>query len=292
MTNSSIPQALHDALWRIYRRVERPAAWTNEGNLPWNDPAFSKRMLTEHLDETHSAASRTMAERTQQIDWLWNKLTLGVNAHLLDITCGPGLYATALAQKGCTVTGIDFGPAAIEHAQKLARHQGVSMRCHFLEEDIRKMLLPSAKYDAAIFLYGQLAVLPREQAKIVLQKIARSLKTGSKLCIELLNPQHVDKSDSSWWFTDDTGLWGDKPFLHLGERFWDEGERCSTERYTILQLETGLQKVIHLSDQMYSTDEIIVLLKEVGFSKIDLYAQWDTLALYDAEEWNVFVATK
>ena len=292
MKNSSIPQALQDALWRIYHRPDRPAAWTNDGNLPWNDPAFSTRMLAEHLDETHSAASRTKVERAAQVEWLWDKLDLEGGRDLLDVTCGPGLYATAFAQKGCTVTGIDFGPAAIEYARKLAQSQGVTKRCHFIEEDIREMDLPDETYNAAMLLYGQLAVLPREHAKAVLKKIVRSLKVGGKFCLELLDPQSVDKDDSSWWFTDDTGLWGDAPFLHLGERFWDEDERCSTERYTILHLASGHQQMIHLSDQTYRADEMSDLLKEAGFSNVDLYPQWDKLALYDAQEWNIFVATK
>ena len=41
------------ALWRIYRRPEA-ALWQDGGNLPWNDPAFSARMLREHLDESLS----------------------------------------------------------------------------------------------------------------------------------------------------------------------------------------------------------------------------------------------
>jgi hypothetical protein len=63
---------LSEALWRIYRRGVRPSPWQRHGgNLPWDDPAFSARMLREHLDETHGAASRQTAERELQIDWLW-----------------------------------------------------------------------------------------------------------------------------------------------------------------------------------------------------------------------------
>ena len=50
--------SLAAALWRLYRRPDRPQAWVGGGNLPWNDPAFSARMLREHLDESHGAASR------------------------------------------------------------------------------------------------------------------------------------------------------------------------------------------------------------------------------------------
>lgn len=61
--NSSLTQRrLEQALWSIYNRPERPLAWTDGGNLPWDEANFAKRMLAEHLDESHSAASRRMPE--------------------------------------------------------------------------------------------------------------------------------------------------------------------------------------------------------------------------------------
>jgi cyclopropane fatty-acyl-phospholipid synthase-like methyltransferase len=54
-------------------------------------------MLREHLDESHGAASRVAKERELQIEWLWAKLGLQPGMRLLDITCGPGLYAVAFA---------------------------------------------------------------------------------------------------------------------------------------------------------------------------------------------------
>lgn len=72
---------------KIYRRPERPIPWTlNQRDLPWNDPDFSRRMLLEHLDESHGAASRQPAERTHQVDWLWKKLGLRPGGRLCDQT--------------------------------------------------------------------------------------------------------------------------------------------------------------------------------------------------------------
>ncbi|MGD2049604.1 MAG: methyltransferase domain-containing protein [Chloroflexota bacterium] len=50
------------------------------------------------------------------MDWLWSKLALKLGAQVLDVTCGPGLYAVELASRGCLVTGIDFSPASIVYA--------------------------------------------------------------------------------------------------------------------------------------------------------------------------------
>ncbi len=292
MENPNTSQDVLKALWKIYRRAERPLPWTDGGNLPWRDPAFSERMLREHLDQTHGAASRTQPELAAQLKWLWQKLALQPGHTVYDITCGPGLYAVPLAQRGCHVTGVDFSPASIRYARELARQNEVASRCAFVEQDIREADFAGANFDAALFLYGQLAVFPRDEASLLLKRVAEALGKNGRLLIELLNPDHVDKTDSSWWYTDDTGLWGAAPFLHLGERFWDETEKASTERYHILHLETGKLDQISLSDQTYAISDMRAMLKQAGFTHVAVYHAWDGLPLYDAEEWLVYVATK
>jgi SAM-dependent methyltransferase len=283
-------EALPEALWRIYRRPDRPAAWIQGGNLPWNEPDFSRRMLREHLDESHGAASRQSAERDQQIDWLWHHLGLEVGARVLDITCGPGLYAVELATRGCQVTGVDFSPAAIVYAQELAKKKGVQDACTFLEQDVRKMDFTGDDFDAAIFLYGQLAVFPAEEARLLLKRTARALRPGGRLVVELLDQDSVDKSPGTWWYTDDTGLWGDAPFLHLGERFWIDEEKMSIERFSILHLETGELDEIILCDQSYAIEKMVEMMGETGFAGVKIFPAWDGVPLYDANEWIVYLA--
>ncbi|MCA9867049.1 MAG: methyltransferase domain-containing protein [Anaerolineae bacterium] len=285
------PDNLNRALWRIYNRPD-PALWQGGGNLPWNDPDFSARMLREHLDESHGAATRQAAERAAQLDWLWTRLALGPGHRLLDMTCGPGLYAVALAERGLRVTGVDFSPASVAYARRLAGERGVAERCEFIEGDVRDYQPEPEAYDATLFLYGQLAVFPRDEAATLLRKVASSLRPGGRLAVELLDPARVDKKDSSWWFTDDAGLWGERPFLHLGERRWDAAERASVERYTILHLETGLVDEIVLCDQAYEVEEMTAMMRAAGFSNVTSYPTWDGLPLYDAAEWVSYVAEK
>ncbi|MFO7679847.1 MAG: class I SAM-dependent methyltransferase [Chloroflexota bacterium] len=283
---------LTHALWQIYRRAERPLPWHGGGNLPWNDPEFSERMLREHLDQSHGAASRTAPERAAQLDWLWSKLALQPGQSVYDMTCGPGLYAVALAQRGCRVTGVDFSPASIRYARELAASHEVTERCRFIEQDIREASFAGANFDAALFLYGQLAVFPRETAQVLLNNAAAALAENGRLVIELLNQDRVDKKNSTWWYTDNTGLWGDAPYLHLGERFWNEEAKLSTERFHILHLETGQLDEVILSDQTYASEDMSAMLKSAGFSTLSVYKAWDGLPVYDAEEWVIYVAEK
>lgn len=285
-------RSLSEALWKIYHRTEEPLPWATGTDFPWHDPVFGGRTLHEHLDDSHGAASRNADERALQIDWLWEKLGLWPGMHLFDVTCGPGLYAVEFARRGCTVTGIDINPAAIAYATDLAMHEGVAANCTFIEQDVRQLNEYDAQFDAAFLLYEQLAVVSKEQALPLLEKIVKALQPGGRLCVELLNQENVDKKNSTWWFTDDTGLWGDAPFLHLGERIWNEETQASIEHYHIVDLESGQLNEYAIYDQTYPAEEMVQMMKQAGFASVDVYPGWDGLELYDAKEWVVYVASK
>lgn len=290
MDNQSLTKH-QQALWRIYRRSQPAVPWRDGVNLPWDDPLFSERMLREHLDQSHGAASRQQPELLRQVDWLWKHLGLRPGCQVLDITCGPGLYAVELARRGAQVTGIDFSPASIRYARALAAEQGVDDRCRFIQADVRTALPDQAglDFDAALFLYGQLAVFTRAEAAQLLQGAAAALRAGGRLAIELLDFERIDKSSSTWWFTDNTGLWGDTPFLNLGERTWDEEQRASIDRFYVIELQSGELQEIGLSDSGYEAEEMVALLRSSGFDQAQAYPAWDGLEMYDAEEWTVYI---
>jgi SAM-dependent methyltransferase len=294
VTDTRYANPFRRALWQIYHRPYPAKPWQDGDNLPWDDPAFSERMLREHLDQSHGAASRQRPEILRQIDWLWQQLGLQPGSRVIDITCGPGLYATELARRGAQVTGIDFSPASIRHARELAEASGVAGHCQFLQADVRQAMAGQVGqgYDAALFLYGQLAVFRRQEAAQLLRQAAGALRPGGRLALELLDYERIDKESSSWWFTDDSGLWGDEPFLCLGERRWDPELRASIDRFFIVDVATGQLQQIGLSDCGYATDEMLALLQAAGFGRAWAYPAWGGLPLYDAEEWVAYVAER
>jgi len=290
-----IGQRLRAALWQIYDRPQPAIPWRDAGNLPWSDPDFSERMLKEHLDQSHGAASRQQVEIDRQVDVMWRWLDLRPGARVLDVTCGPGLYAVRLAQRGCIVHGIDFSPASIRYARELAAREGVADRCQFTQADVREALPgeASAGYDAALFIYGQLAVFTREEAGALLGGCAQALRPGGRLLIELLNFERLDRRPhNSWWYTDRGGLWGNFPYLHLGERDWDDEQHTATERFFIINLETGEMHTYGLVDQGYSSVEVAEMCRAAGFAQVTVYPAWGGVELYDAAEWVAYVAER
>ncbi len=147
-------------------------------------------------------------------------------------------------------------------------------------------------FDAAIYLYGQFTVLRPEESLDVLRRIRASLRPGAKLLLEILDDERIDKKNSAWWYTDRGGLWGDFPFLHLGERTWDAELRAIIERFYVFNLESGEMKAYGLSDQAYTVEMMGEMLAEAGFGRLTVHPAWDGLALKDAPEWCVYVAER
>ncbi len=286
VTENEKGRNLAAALQAIYCRPQPPVPWRDGGNLPWDDPAFSERMLAQHLDQSHGAASRPLKEIRAQVEVMMAWLDLRPGRHLLDVTCGPGLYAAEVARHGIAVTGIDFGPASIRYARTFC----AGLPCEFVQGDVREMDFAGRNFDAAIYLYGQFTVLKPEESLDVLRRIRAALKPGGRLLLEVLDDDRFDKRDSTWWYTDQGGLWGDFPYLHLGERVWDAVQRAAIERFYIINLETGELHTYSLCDQAYTVEMLTALLRRAGFGEVTVHPAWDGLALKDAAEWVVYVA--
>lgn len=77
----------------------------------------------------------------------------GVSAEhrVLDLACGPGANAIALAKRlGCSVHGVDACPAFLEAAEAAAQRAGLS-RCTFARGDVRRFR-PARRFDVALMI--------------------------------------------------------------------------------------------------------------------------------------------
>lgn len=72
----------------------------------WEDEHISKGMLKAHLDPATDAASWKPDTIARSADWIGRLVQAG--AALLDLGCGPGLYARLFARQGLQVTGRIF----------------------------------------------------------------------------------------------------------------------------------------------------------------------------------------
>ncbi|MEA2024280.1 MAG: class I SAM-dependent methyltransferase [Actinomycetota bacterium] len=256
---------LHD----IITRRTPPVPWEEGENIPWHDPAFSERMLAEHLNQDHDLASRRFALVDDHVDWIHRALLHERPAQILDLACGPGLYLTRLGQIGHRGVGIDFSPASVAHARQEAATENLPL--HYVEGDIRSVEF-GAGFDVVMLLYGQLNVFRRSEAAAIVKRARAALAPGGIFVAEPQTFDHVRNSgltDSSW-SGQSSGLFSDQPHLLLTESFWDAERRTGTQRFYVVATAGGTATQHSLSNEAYRDEELVSLFSDAGFRDVEL----------------------
>lgn len=251
----------------LVSRQSPPAPWAEGDNIPWHDPAFSARMLAEHLSQEHDAASRRAATIDRQVAWLRRAALPDRPIAILDLGCGPGLYTGRLARLGHTCLGIDYSPAAIAHARAEAAAAGLA--CRYLHADLREAEF-GAGHGAALLLFGELNVFSRADAARILAKARAALAPGGLLILEPHTFAAVERAGHAppRWSTAARGLFGDTPHLVLREHFWDVAGQVATIRYYVVEAADGTVTRYAQSLQAYTDDGYRDLLRAQGFREI------------------------
>jgi len=254
----------------IVNRVVPPAPWDEGDNIPWDDPGFSRRMLAVHLSQDSDSASRRTAIIGRHVNWINAVLLNGEPSKILDLACGPGLYASRLAELGHECVGVDYSPAAIEYAREQASAAGLSI--DYRLGDIRAADY-DAGYDLVMFIFGELNVFPKCDAAKIIKDSHAALQGEGLLLLEVQTCDSVKARGNvpCSWSASGGGLFSERPYIELKENFWDEVKKVTTTRYYIIDAETGAVSRMAQSARAYTTDEYAALLNESGFSSVEFY---------------------
>ncbi|MDY7010653.1 MAG: class I SAM-dependent methyltransferase [Planctomycetota bacterium] len=255
----------------IIERSPEPTPWTEGDNIPWHDPAFSERMMAEHLSQSHDMASRRGATIDKHVRWIHSELLVGQPSRILDLGCGPGLYTSRLSKLGHDCVGIDYSPASIRHAKDQAKQENLS--CEYMLQDIREADFGSG-FDVAMMIFGEFNVFRPSDAKAILEKARAALNDNGLLLLEahaLAAIEKIGRQDRSWYSTE-SGLFSDKPHLCLQENFWDADNKTATTRYFIIDSATGDVTRHAATYQGYSDEQYRSLLAETGFDDVRFFS--------------------
>jgi ubiquinone/menaquinone biosynthesis C-methylase UbiE len=118
---------------------------------------------------------------------------------IVDVGCGPGIYAKPCCELGFRYTGLDISRQMIEEAQK--RFGGLK-GVEFKLCDSQHLPVPSNCAEAVLCL-GMLEYVPEEDEALYLRDIIRITKPGGLIIFSFLNRK------SPYWF------WGDYLFPPL-----------------------------------------------------------------------------
>lgn len=120
---------------------------------------------------------------------------------ILDIGCGAGRTAIALANKGYEVTGIDFIPQMIEAAKHQAKLHNV--RANFMVMDAVNMQFPPESFQNVFFSFNGFEQIPGKlNREKVLKDIFQILRPGGCFILTARSGIAIGRRSIGWiWIT-------------------------------------------------------------------------------------------
>jgi SAM-dependent methyltransferase len=254
----------------IVNRTPAPIPWEEGDNIPWDDHDFSKRMLAEHLSQSHDMASRRFEKIDAHVTWIHNEVLGAQPTRILDLGCGPGLYTSRLARLGHECVGIDFSPASIAYAKEQAANH--HLNCTYVHDDLRAADYGS-EFGLVMMLFGEFNVFSALDARAIVRKASQALACDGTFLIEPHTfgaVQGIGQSGRSW-YSSKSGLFSDKPHFCLTENTWDDASHTATRRYFIIDAATRQVTPYAQTFQAYTTTDFETMLAGRGLEEVELF---------------------
>lgn len=257
---------MKEILAQLAELQKKPEPFTPGEALFWDDPHISKHMLAAHLDPDTEAASRRPQVIDRSVEWLIATLPLRAGDSILDLGCGPGLYASRHAREN--------------NLQITYRYENY---LDLKDEDL---------YDAALLIYGDFCPLnPGQRAKL-LQNVYRALKPGGKFVFDVSTRELRQKHrNQNGWRVLESGFWKPDPHLLLEEGYDYPEQSIWLDQFITIEAD-GKISVYRNWFQDYTPDTITAELEQGGFRVDSLWGDLTGTAYTPESEWIGVVAQR
>jgi SAM-dependent methyltransferase len=171
-------------------RPEPGPAWFNDV-ARFLGPAYLRNAFTKGTE--------------QEVDFLVDALGLTAGQRVIDVGCGPGRHALALARRGFEIHGVDQSPEFVALARDAATGEGLDASFEVL--DVRDLAY-AKDYDAAICLcQGGFGLLGGRDEVDVFSRIVRSVRPDGGLAVTAFHApfaiRHLEEGET---FSPSTGV--------------------------------------------------------------------------------------
>jgi len=277
-----------DALKMVKKYRGKPSLYEPGEEKFWDDEYISTGMLNAHLSQEFDAASRQFAVIDREIENLIARGFFRTGDRVLDLGCGPGLYASRLCKRGMDVTGVDISRRSIEYALKQAGEHG---------QDITYVngsffdIGYSNEFDVAMQIYGEIGTFSDEKRDLLLSKIYEVLVPGGLLVFDVSTRQaRVKEGAGNHWHIFEGGFWRPGKHIVLEEGFDYPEENVWLDQYIIIDEECV--KVYRNWFHDYSLETILPVLEKAGFTVIQIWNDFTGTPFEDGGDWIALVARK
>ncbi|MCA8907395.1 MAG: class I SAM-dependent methyltransferase [Rhodospirillaceae bacterium] len=226
----------YDTLAKFHRRPE-PFAIYSADRL-WTDPHIARQMLALHLDPETDVASRRPSSIDAIVGWMDRRFGLA-GKRVLDLGCGPGLYASRMAGRGAAVTGIDFSVSSIAHAAASVP-PGTDLAFH--RADYLADPLPPGQ-DIATLIYVDLCALSPDRRATLYRQVRSALAPGGRFVFDALSTgQFAERTEGdTYGYRYMDGFWAPGDYFGFQKTVLYDEQALVLERYLIVEPERTWQ---------------------------------------------------
>lgn len=274
-----------EVLEQVTKSSQRPNLFERGTGNIWTEAYLADQMLQNHLNLDSDASSRRKEMMDRTIDFINTHIKKG--STILDLGCGPGLYAERLCMGGHKVTGIDFSKNSINYARESAQRRGLDIE--YVYNNIFNVEYKE-EFDLVIQIYGELNTFSDEERSKLFVIIQRALKPGGLFIFDVTTPAHRSrKRFNKDWYISNGGFWRGSSHIVLEEIFDYEND-IWLEQYTVI--DENEVKAYRNWFHDYTKEAIEEIILEEGFSQVQVIEN-----LYEEEkeeegEWLTVIAQK
>jgi SAM-dependent methyltransferase len=235
----------------------------------WTDKHTSKRMLSFHLNEDIDLASRNAGFISRSIEWIVSHFSVGARTKIADFGCGPGLYATRLAQRQADVTGIDFSKRSIQYAQEVANREGLSIQYvnkNYLEFET------DDRFHLILMIMCDFCALSPTQRRKILRKFYTILEHSGYVLLDVYSLTAFEQREERAIYRANllNGFWSPNKYYGFLNTFKYEREKVALDKYTII--EATRKRTVYNWFQYFSPEDLEREFVECGFTVENLYS--------------------
>ncbi len=250
----------------IISRSEKPELYEKGTSFMWTDEHISKQLLNVHLNFDIDLASRKKSTIEKTVNWILETQKEKGKLNILDLGCGPGLYAELFAEKGHNITGVDISKNAVDFAQKAARDKKLNV--NYINANYLNFNTGSDKYDLILLIYTDLGVLLPEERESLLNMIYRGLKKGGTFIFDVLKDNDIEsKTSPKTWEACKAGFWKESPYLALSESFLYKEEKVILFQHNIIDT-AGNIETYRFWTHFFSQNDVCKMLEPHNFIDI------------------------
>jgi cyclopropane fatty-acyl-phospholipid synthase-like methyltransferase len=265
----------------------RPFEFYTASDL-WTDEHTSEQMLAYHLNENVDLSSRNAKFIDRSVEWICSAFNVSAGTKIADFGCGPGLYATRLAQRQADVTGIDFSKRSIQYAQQVAAAEGLSI--HYVNQDYLEFETDD-RFDLIVMIMCDFCALSPAQRKKMLSKFNTMLEPGGSVLLDVYSLKAFEQRQeaSTYEVNQLDGFWSSNKYYGFLSTLKYEQEKVVLDKYTIV--EAARTRTVYNWLQYFSQEALEREFAEGGFEIAEVYADVAG-SQFDAEAGEFAVAAR